>query len=168
MAAPVATTPIPEGEVTMRNILITLGLALMLLTTLGQAQTSADQPSSNQTSADQPSSLLPLTVESAEAAQVTEPGLSTNGNQLPPVVTAYCLYRSYGYGVFRCNWGVINANSRVFAAISEYGTGPTNRFLGAAHMTVHNIIPHNGYVEVLVDTGWSSPINLRLDLSVDQ
>jgi len=149
---------------------IALGLALMLLmvlTTLGQAQTSADRPSSNQTSADQPSSLLPLTLESAEAAQVTEPGLSKNGIPLAPV-TAYCLYRTYGQPVLRCNWGAINANSRVFAAASEYNTGPTDRFLGAAHFTIHNIIPHNGYVEVLLDTGWSAfPINVRLDLLVD-
>ena len=35
-------------------------------------------------------------------------------------------------------------------------------------MTIHNIIPYNGYVVVLVDTGWTAyPINIRLDLLVD-
>jgi len=114
---------------------VSLGLALillMVLTTLGHAQNSANQSSS----------LLPLV--SAEAVQVIEPAL----------VSGYCRYRTDGYRVLRCYSGAINDNSSVFAAISEYGSGgPTNRFLGAAHMTVHNIIPHNGYVDVLVDTG---------------
>ena len=82
--------------------------------------------------------------------------------------STYCLYHTDGFGVFYCWDSSINANSRVFAAISEYSTTPTNRFLGAAHMTIHNIIPFNGGVKVLIDTGWSAfPINLRLDLLVD-
>jgi hypothetical protein len=125
-------------------------MLLMALTTLGHAQSSAEQSGS----------LLPLVVQSAEAVQVTEPGLA-------PTFSGYCTYRSDGYRVFRCITSAITNNSSVFAAISEYGSGgPTNRFLGAAHMTVHNIIPQNGYVDVLVDTGWSSPINLRLDIWV--
>jgi hypothetical protein len=56
----------------------------------------------------------------------------------------------------------------VFAAVSEYSTDPQHRFLGSAIMTVHNVVPNNGYVVVDIDTGWTAfLINVRVDLFVD-
>lgn len=136
--------------------LLILALLLSILVSVGQAQ-SGDR-ANNQTSGSLP------------VKQVTPIG--SEREVLRPLgsgaFTAYCLYHTDGYGAFWCWDPSINANSRVFAAISEYSTTPDTRFLGAAHMTIHNIIPFNGGVEVLIDTGWSAfPINLRLDLFVD-
>jgi hypothetical protein len=57
----------------------------------------------------------------------------------------------------RLNWpGVITANTRVFAAISE-------GHVGAARYTLHNVVPEDGAVTVWVNIEWSSPIQLFVD-----
>jgi len=83
--------------------------------------------------------------------------------------TAYCLYRYTGVHVIaRCWDRRITANARVFAALGEYGAnGPAARIMGAARMTVHNIVPFAGGVDVWTDVEWGAPLNVRLDLMVD-
>lgn len=114
-----------------------------------------------------------LDLSSSGSSPVKQISPTGSGRNVLPSLSSgafstYCLYHTDGFGAFYCWDSGINSNSRVFAAISEYSTTPTNRFLGAAHMTIHNIIPFNGGVKVLIDTGWSAfPINLRLDLLVD-
>jgi hypothetical protein len=84
--------------------------------------------------------------------------------------TTSCIYRTSGAGSYRCFDSRITPASRVFASVSEYANSdPNQRFLGGAWMTVHNIIPQNGYVDVVIDTGWTAfPIFVRLDLLIDQ
>jgi hypothetical protein len=138
---------------------LSLALMLLMLVTFGYAQ--SENLSDNQPSA--PSS----------APSTQKPILPTGSGVIQPALgsgafTAYCTYRTWGAGPFYCWDSRINANSRVFAAVSEYSTDPQHRFLGAAIMTIHNIIPNNGYVTVDIDTGWTAfPINIRLDLFVD-
>lgn len=140
---------------------LTLALALLTLASVGYAQSgnlTGDQPSARPSGpAVTTNAVLPI---------------ATSKDTVPPLgsgaFSAYCLYRSWYAGSFYCWDARINANSRVFIAVSEYNTGPTDRFLGAAIMTVHNVVPHNGYVQVYLDTGWTSfPINIRMDLLVD-
>jgi hypothetical protein len=84
--------------------------------------------------------------------------------------SGYCIYNYAGSNVVvRCWDWRINSNSRVFATLSEYNyLGPeSGRFIGAAGMTVHNIVPFNGGVDVWTDVEWGSPLNVRMDVLVD-
>lgn len=63
------------------------------------------------------------------------------------------------------NWGSVNANSRVFVAIAEGGTG-TAKHMGAARYTLHNVVPYNNGVAVWVNIEWSSNIRLYVDYLV--
>jgi hypothetical protein len=128
--------------------------ALMLITFVAAVIPAAAQES-------------PRSLKSAQTAEaVTAKG--SRDVLSPALAAAYCTYTINGtYNLF-CNWSRINANSHVVAAISEYANGdPADRFIGDAQMTVHNIAPYNGGVEVQVDVNWGSPLNVRLDLLVD-
>jgi len=128
--------------------------ALMLITFVAAVIPAAAQES--------PRSLKSAQTAEAVTAKVSRDVLS------PALAAAYCTYTINGtYNLF-CTWSRINANSHVVAAISEYANGdPADRFIGDAQMTVHNIAPYNGGVEVQVDVNWGSPLNVRLDLLVD-
>lgn len=73
-------------------------------------------------------------------------------------------------GVFRnvrFNQRSVRADSRVFVNISEYGTSPQDRFIGAARMAVYNIAPFDGGFFAWVEISWGSPLNVRFDVLVD-
>lgn len=62
----------------------------------------------------------------------------------------------------------VNANSRVFVSISEYGTDArTTRFIGNARMDVYNVAPFNGGFFAWVEISWNAPLNVRFDVLVD-
>ena len=86
----------------------------------------------------------------------------------PASFTTFGLWR--GNGLLRINFtnGGINANSRVFAAISEYNTDArVDRFQGDAQMFILNVTPHNGGVIVLFNVVFNRALNIRIDLLVD-
>jgi hypothetical protein len=123
-------------------------------------------PAAAQEAENQPSPRLMM--RSAQTAEAVPADVSANGVS-SALAAAYCLYNFNGTGVLlRCNWSKITANSHVVLAISEYGTGgPTDRFIGAAPMTIHNIAPFAGGVTAEVDINWGSPLNIRLDVLTD-
>jgi hypothetical protein len=68
--------------------------------------------------------------------------------------------------------GVINRHSHVLVSICELGTiqgEPLDfPFKGAAVFTLHNVVPFDtGNVEITIDTGWKSNINVRMFFSVN-
>lgn len=86
----------------------------------------------------------------------------------PASFTTFGLWR--GNGLLRVNFtsGGINANSRVFASISEYNTDArVDRFQGDAQMYILNVTPHNGGVIVLFNVVFNRALNIRIDLLVD-
>jgi len=68
--------------------------------------------------------------------------------------------------------GVIDRHSHVLVSICELG-GPQGEpldfpFKGLAVFTLHNVVPFDdGHVELTIDTGWGSPINVRMFFAVD-
>lgn len=65
--------------------------------------------------------------------------------------------------------GFVNSSSRVLVSITEIGIfgGQVKPFQGAATMTIHNVVPHDdGIVIVRGNTGWGSPLNIRLSVVV--
>jgi hypothetical protein len=87
----------------------------------------------------------------------------------PGSFTTYYTWRGNGtVQALRFNHGAVNANSRVFLSISEYGTNAAaDRFIGSAPTEVLNVAPFNGGFFAWVVVGWSSPINIRFDVLVD-
>jgi Ethanolamine utilization protein EutJ (predicted chaperonin) len=69
--------------------------------------------------------------------------------------------------------GVINSKSHVLVSICEIITpepssGIGTPFKGQAVLTLHNVVPFDtGNVEITIDTGWGSPIGVRMFFSVD-
>lgn len=62
----------------------------------------------------------------------------------------------------------INANSRVFVSVSEFGVrGATDRFIGSARMAIYNVAPFDGGFLAWVDISWGNPLNVRFDVLVD-
>ncbi len=65
--------------------------------------------------------------------------------------------------------GFVNSSSRVLVSISEIGifSGQVKPFQGDATMTIHNVVPNDdGIVIVRGNTGWGSPLNMRLSVVV--
>jgi hypothetical protein len=67
---------------------------------------------------------------------------------------------------------IVNRHTTVLANVVEIsqpaGEALDYPFLGDAVMTIHNICPFDdGTVKVVVDTGWGSPINIRLRFVID-
>ena len=86
----------------------------------------------------------------------------------PGSFSTYFTWRGFGTVRLNCGHGSIKANSRVFVSVSEYNTDPTqNRFIGDAYMLVYNVSPYNGGVWVRINVGFSSALNVRLDVLVD-
>jgi hypothetical protein len=82
--------------------------------------------------------------------------------------SGYCTFRYAGSRVVRCTDSRITPNSRVFASLSEFTyLGPSDRFIGAARMTVHNIRPFLGGVDIWTNVEWGYSLNVRMDLVVD-
>lgn len=74
------------------------------------------------------------------------------------------------------NWNAINHDSVVIITAAEYqvATPPSSehRFIGAATITVDNIVPHgppfdpNHGVTFVVNVGWHTPLNIVTDITV--
>jgi hypothetical protein len=67
----------------------------------------------------------------------------------------------------------ITEHSNVFASISEVdervdSTHPVveDPMLGAAHCTVHNVVPYNGAVHVVVHIDWPTPVYFQISYLV--
>jgi hypothetical protein len=81
-----------------------------------------------------------------------------------------------GRTTFNFNWGAINHDSVVIVTAAEYAvTAPTSderRFVGAASITVQNIVPHgppfdpNHGVTFVVDVAWGSPLTIVTDITL--
>jgi hypothetical protein len=74
-------------------------------------------------------------------------------------------------GVFKAvpfNHPNINANSRVFVAISEFTSdAQINRQPGDARLAIYNVSPFNGGFKAWIEIAWSSPLPVRIDVLVD-
>jgi len=75
-------------------------------------------------------------------------------------------------GTINFGTSVVNRHANVQASITEISQ-PSGEpldfpFIGAAVMTVHNIAPQDdGTVHMVIDTGWGSPVNIRLSMVVN-
>lgn len=147
---------------------MTLGLVLIpAMALMGQAQSlvggqRAEEPSATQSLPSDQSASLVMAVSGASSPTGTQPQQLGSGS-----FSGYCLYRTNGARLLTCYSTRINANSRVFAAVSEYSTIPTARFIGSARMRVNNVRPFNGGVQVWADIEWGSALNVRMDILVD-
>lgn len=124
---------------------------------------SQDQVGSNVT---QTLNDLPLLLgKSGEVADATNLPVFGSGS------TAFTTFYTWrANGVFRnVRFAApgVNANSRVFLNISEFGANPQQRFIGSARMAVYNIAPGNGEFFAWVEISWNSPLNIRFDVLVD-
>jgi hypothetical protein len=83
--------------------------------------------------------------------------------------TTFYTWRANGvHTAVRFDHAGINANSRVFVALSEFNSdAQINRFIGAAKMTVSNIAPFNGGFFAWVEISWNTALNVRFDVLVD-
>lgn len=100
-------------------------------------------------------------------AQGRKPGLAAS-RLSGESYTGFALWHGNGLVKLRINDPNITADSRVFAAVSEYGTDArVDRFIGSAQMTVYNIAPTNGSVVVQLNVNWSTALNVRVDYFVD-
>ena len=75
-------------------------------------------------------------------------------------------------GTINFGTAVINRHAVVIASLVEFsqpaGEPLDFPFIGAAVMTIHNVCPlDNGTVQVVIDTGWGSPLNIRLSFVVN-
>ncbi len=83
---------------------------------------------------------------------------------------------SSGRATFNYNWPIIDQDSTVIVTASEYAvTAPASserRFLGAASVTVENIVPHgppndpNHGVTFVVNVDWPTPLYIVTDITV--
>lgn len=140
--------------------------ALSILAVASVPVTNAQTSSQGSMSLDHPVML------NADMIPIGESRRSTNG--AVPLVsgssfTGICAYHFNGTSVgINCGDPRINPGSRVFMSISEYLTAPgVDPFLGAARMTVHNVVPHAGGVNALVDVEWGSPLNVQVSIFVE-
>jgi hypothetical protein len=68
--------------------------------------------------------------------------------------------------------GVIDRHSLVLASLTELsqpqGEPLDFPFKGAAVLTLHNLVPFDdGHVEATIDSGWDSPINIRVHFAIN-
>ena len=127
---------------------------LMLITLVAAVRPAAAQSSSESAMKSVESGAVPL--------------VSPNGGVKPATSVAYCTYHFNGCYHLYCNWGLITRYSTVDEAVSEFGNGdPNQRFIGSASMQIFNIAPYDGGVEALVCVNWGSPLDVRLDVSVN-
>jgi hypothetical protein len=76
------------------------------------------------------------------------------------------------HGVFDCNlqWPAVQSDSFVVATVSERhsegvlaGGHDASRFLGAASLSVLNVVPHAGGVTVRLHIDWGDPLPYAVD-----
>ena len=133
---------------------------LMLITLVAAVRPAAAQSSPAAAMSSAESDAVPLVSPKG--------GVQPNGGVQPATSVGYCTYRINGCYLLTCNWGLINSNSTVDEAVSEFANGiPTERFIGAASMQIFNIAPFSGGVTSLVCVNWGSPLDVRLDVSVN-
>ena len=65
--------------------------------------------------------------------------------------------RKKGIHTLRLNWGEIDVDSLVLAAVKE---GP---FVGSAHYLLYNVAPRRGGVDIRVHVNWDTPLPLLVD-----
>ena len=136
--------------------------ALMLITFAAAVIPAASQSSPPAAQTSPP--LISVPVAEVQAVPVGV-GRGVGPGLMPPASNnGYCTYRIHGWYYLYGNWGVINNNSTVLEAISEYSPYPWDRFIGSASMQIYNIAPYNGGVEALVFVNWGSDLNVRLDV----
>ncbi|OUJ74710.1 hypothetical protein [Hymenobacter crusticola] len=112
-------------------------------------------------------SNLPAKIETAKSG---EPETAKKGaSELSAAsFSTYYTWRGSGTVVLNCGHPNIRSSSRVVASISEYNTDPNqNRFIGNAPMLVYNVAPYNGGVMIRLNVGFSSALNVRVDVVVD-
>jgi hypothetical protein len=68
--------------------------------------------------------------------------------------------------------GIIDRHATVLASACEIsqpqGEALDYPFKGLAVFTLHNIVPFDdGHIELTIDTGWDSPVNLRVFFAVN-
>lgn len=114
----------------------------------------------------QAGSNLPVKMEPGKPG---EPAKVKEGAELSPgAFSTYYTWRGSGTVNLNCSNASINANSRVFASVSEYNTDPRqNRFMGNAYMLIYNVSPYNGGVIIRLNVGWNNPLNVRVDVLVE-
>jgi hypothetical protein len=123
------------------------------------------------TTKDLAGSNLPQTMEHP-------PKLGENANKMAGIgaaalgsgsFTTYYTLRANGvFKAVRFPNSAINANSRVFASISEFNSdAQINRFNGDCRMAIYNVVPFNGGFFAWVEIPWSNPLNARIDVLVD-
>lgn len=135
-------------------------LMFMLITLVAAVRPAAAQSSPESGLAAAESDAVPLVSPKG--------GVQPNSGVQPATSVGYCTYHISGWYRLTCNWGLINSNSTVNEAISEFANGiPTERFIGSASMQIFNIAPFPGGVTALVYVNWGSPLDVRLDVSVN-
>jgi hypothetical protein len=84
-------------------------------------------------------------------------------------------YYGPGNGVIDVNfeWDAMHVDSAIFASVSEAhaegvleGGRDARRFLGAAGMTVLNVVPHDSGCNVRVHIDWGEPLFYAVDFLV--
>ncbi|OYO30118.1 hypothetical protein [Janthinobacterium sp. PC23-8] len=117
------------------------------------------------------SNLQPETTDMPQEGQLA--GQDASGQEATASLsgasfTTYYIWRANGVQPnVNFTQASVNANSRVFVNISEYGANAQERFIGAARMAVYNIAPYNGGFRAWVDISWNSPLNIRFDVLID-
>ncbi len=112
------------------------------------------------------SNLLPEVTDMPQEGQLA--GQEASASLSGASFTTYYIWRANGVQPnVNFTQASVNANSRVFVNISEYGANAQERFIGAARMAVYNIAPYNGGFRAWVDISWNSPLNIRFDVLID-
>ena len=73
-----------------------------------------------------------------------------------------------GQWKLQLNWGEVGPRSQVFVAIGEGAAGGADagKIVGSARVTVHNVAPRAGGVDIWVDIEWSADVPLYVDYLV--
>lgn len=100
--------------------------------------------------------------------------------EVPPMTIRIFWRMNPGRNVVNLNWPALSADSVVSVQASEYAAGTQQlpdgteqRFVGAASITVENVTPHgppfdtNRGVTFVVNVGWSSPLNICTDVTLE-
>jgi hypothetical protein len=100
--------------------------------------------------------------------------------EVPPMTIRIFWRMNPGRNVVNLNWPALSSDSVVSVQASEYAAGTQQlpdgteqRFVGAASITVENVTPHgppfdtNRGVTFVVNVGWSSPLNICTDVTLE-
>ncbi|WP_324670563.1 hypothetical protein [Hymenobacter sp. GOD-10R] len=113
-------------------------------------------------------SNLPVKIETAKLGEAGTAKKGAAPELSAASFSTYYTWRGFGTVILNCGHPSIRSSSRVVASISEYNTDPNqNRFIGNAYMLVYNVAPYNGGVMIRLNVGFSSALNVRVDVVVD-